>query len=204
MQEQARSGDWQLLGVVPADRCQDVTLPPPGFWVVYDRIAAALGPTSLSAAGWQQAHFRTVPLLPLRQQRTWTIPQLEDWLRQHATTVLWFLEDLAGCGEWLVTARLPPGQALPTAPDEKADVPFALWLWRRVRAGSEDACPLPLSASSSTEGDFLAGAVLVTLPNAPQWLAGLENLQQELAASGITLSVSGPFPAWHFVPLADA
>jgi hypothetical protein len=88
-------------------------------------------------------------------------------------------------------------------PDDEAELPFTLWLWRRVRAGAEDACPIPLSVTRAAEGDFLAGAVLVALPSAPQWLAGLDSLQQELASSDITLNVSGPFPAWHFVPFAE-
>lgn len=203
MQEQARPDHWQLLGIVPAERCHEVALPPRGHWVIYDRVAAALGPASTSAETWQQAHFRAIPLLPLRLQRAWIVPDLEGWLREHTATLVWFLEDLGGCGEWLVTARCAPGQPLPSAPDDEADVPFGLWLWRRVRAGSEDACPLPLTASRAAEGEFLAGAVLVAFPAESQWLAGLNSLQQELADSGISLNISGPFPAWHFTPFAD-
>ena len=193
------------MAVVPADAADLLTAHLPVTWLPSGPVRAASVPIDTSPdviAAWHQTHFREVPLIPLRGHQAMTTEQAAAWLDEHASVLAWFLEDIAGRAEWHLTAQRDPALPPVELPAEEAADTLAAWVWRRVRAGSDDACPLPIPAPAAAAGQFAHGAVLVAQANEANWLAALEQFREELKTTATTLEYHGPYPAYHFTPFA--
>lgn len=196
----------RLIAVVPADSAGTLPADAQVTWLGSGAVrAASVAPhfAPEEIANWQQAHFRTVPLIPLRGQPVLTPEQAQAWLDEQADVLAWFLEDVAGRAEWRLTAHRDPTLPPIDLPAEDDAASLAEWVWRRVRAGTDDACPLPIPAAAAAEGQFVQGAVLVSAANEPGWLATLEHLKEELRAIEVNLDRQGPCPAFHFTPFGS-